>query len=74
VSEVQQRAARLQLLAGRIHDLGPRPLFEMLRELDQGADLAETIERYARLPGDFIRQHGGAELPPLRVIIGGPPQ
>jgi hypothetical protein len=41
--------ARLQYLASRIHKLGPRPFFELLRELASGADLPSVLERYARI-------------------------
>jgi hypothetical protein len=44
----------------------------LLAEVAAGADLVETLERYTRLPGDFIRQHGGDRLPRPRLIIGGP--
>jgi hypothetical protein len=38
--------ARLQYFASRIHKLGPRPFFELLRELASGADLPSVLERY----------------------------
>jgi hypothetical protein len=41
--------SRLRYLTPKIHALGPRPLFEMLRELAGGADLASVLERYAGL-------------------------
>jgi hypothetical protein len=47
--------ARLRHLASRIHALGERPLFELLRQLDAGTDLHPTLEAYARLPAEFIR-------------------
>ncbi len=59
---------RLRFLAGRIHRLGPRPLFELLNELAAGADVVERLERYAALPADFIREHGGSELPIVRAL------
>jgi hypothetical protein len=45
--------------------------FEFLREVDASADLHPLLERYARLPADFIRAHDGDTLPRLRSI-GGP--
>jgi hypothetical protein len=65
--------ARLRLLARRIHGLGPRPLYELLRELDAGAELGPRLEAYARLAplADFIRAHGGDQLPVPRIIAGG---
>jgi hypothetical protein len=65
--------ARLQYLASRIHKLGPRPFFELLRELAPGADLMSVLERYARLAnlGEFISHLGGDRLPPPARIVGG---
>lgn len=57
---------RLQHLARRVHRLGERPLFELLAELDAGADLGERLERYAVLPADFIKAFGGDVLPIAR--------
>lgn len=67
-------AARLRLLASRIHQLGPRPLFELLRELDGGAELNATLERYGRLYplADFIAALDGDQLqPPARLVRAG---
>jgi hypothetical protein len=48
--------ARLRRLAERLHALGPRPLFEFLREIVAGADPMARLERYAELErGDDIR-------------------
>jgi hypothetical protein len=65
--------ARLAYLAIRIHALGPRPLYELFRELEAGAPLIERLERYAALfpLADFILEHGGDRLPTLRSIPGG---
>jgi hypothetical protein len=64
--------ARLRQLAGRIHALGPRPLYELLRELDAGAELGPALEAYADLHGciDFICALGGDRLPGLRTVGG----
>ena len=67
----EQRCVRLRFLAERIHRLGPRPLFELFRELDAGANFAERAEKYARLPGDFIRNHGGDRLIKFRIVRDG---
>ena len=58
---------RLRHLARRIHRLGERPLYELLAELSAGADLSTTLERYARLPADFIAAFGGDALPIARA-------
>ncbi|MGP8193383.1 MAG: hypothetical protein ACLQLT_12270 [Methylovirgula sp.] len=61
--------ARLRLLARRLHRLGERPLYEYLRELSNGADLLERLERYAQLDRDFIAAAGGDKLPsPARLV------
>jgi len=62
---------RLRQLARRIHALGPRPLYELLRELEADAPLHERLERYAALPADFIKALDGYRLPPLRSVEGG---
>jgi len=55
-SQEKSSALRLQYLAGRLHALGERPLFEFLLALERGADMRPTLERYARLSPDFIRE------------------
>jgi len=65
--------ARLHYFASRIHKLGPRPLFELLRELASGADLIFVLERFARIEplADFIKQlNGDRLLPPARLVRG----
>jgi hypothetical protein len=60
----------------RLHDLGPRPLAEILRELAEkwGAefrrDLDSRLERYGRLPPEVVRDLGGDRFPvqPLRLV------
>jgi hypothetical protein len=55
---------RLRRLARQIHTLGERPLFELFRELNAGADLHPTLEIYARIAhlADFIRAQDGDHL------------
>jgi hypothetical protein len=64
--------ARLRLLAGKIRGLGPRPLFELFRDLARGADLHATLEAYAALfpLREFLRANDGDCLPNLRVAAG----
>jgi hypothetical protein len=64
----RQRQARLRRLAGNLHALGARPLFEFLAELDSGADMWARLERYASLNPEFIRALDGDRLPTPRVI------
>jgi hypothetical protein len=59
---------RLRFAARRLHALGPRPLYEFLLELADGADPWSRLERYASLDGDFIATLGGDELPTLRCV------
>jgi hypothetical protein len=65
--------ARLQYLASRIHKLGPRPLFELLRELASCADLMFVLERYARIAplAGFITHLNADLLPPPARLVGG---
>jgi hypothetical protein len=63
-------APRLQHLARQIHSLGERPLYECLLELDRGADLRPTLERFARLAplAGFIAENGGRDFPKMRAV------
>lgn len=65
--------ARLRFLAGRIHGLGSGPLYHLLRELVDGADLVPRLEAYGRLAplASFIASLDGDRLPGLRVMNGG---
>jgi hypothetical protein len=65
--------ARLRLLAGRIHGLGSGPLYYLLRELVDGADLWPRLEAYGRLEplAAFIAALDGDRIPGPRVINGG---
>jgi hypothetical protein len=66
-----QKTARLQHLAAKVHALGPRPLFEILRELEDGADLMARLERYAMLSPDIVAALGANRMPPRARMIGG---
>jgi hypothetical protein len=65
--------ARLRYLAAQIHKLGPRPFFELLREIRAGADVLRTLENYARLAplAGFIASLNGDRLPPPGRLVGG---
>lgn len=65
---------RLAHLARKIHRLGERPLCELFRELDAGANLQERLEKYAALEplSGFIAARGGDRLPPARPVKGRP--
>jgi hypothetical protein len=64
-------AARLRLLAGRIHRLGPRPLYELLRELVDGAEVLPRLEAYAALSSlaSFIAELDGDQLPQAARLV-----
>jgi hypothetical protein len=61
-------ALRLRCLAGRIHKLGERPLFELMCELSGSSATVARFESYAALDARFIAAHGGRDLPNIRVI------
>jgi hypothetical protein len=64
-------AARLRLLAGRIHRLGPRPLYELLRELVDGAEVLPRLEANAALSplASFIAELDGDQLPQVARLV-----
>jgi hypothetical protein len=65
--------ARLRRLARSTHALGERPLFELFKELERGADLRDELEQYAALAplADFITQQRGDRLPVAFLVVGG---
>jgi hypothetical protein len=65
--------ARLRYLAAQIYKLGPRPLFELLREISAGADVLRTLENYALIVplAGFIASQNGDRLPPPVRLVGG---
>jgi hypothetical protein len=58
-------ALRLRRLAEHLHRLGPRPVFEFLAEVVQGAPPIERLERYAQLDPAMVGALGADTLPPL---------
>jgi len=60
--------ARLRFLAGRLHALGPAPLFHFLSDIETGKPIRATLEEYAALPADFVRAYGGDEFAAPFVI------
>lgn len=64
-------ALRLRCLAGRIHELGPNPLFQMLCEMSTALGAMDCFERYGALAlyADFVEAHGGRDLPAnIRIV------
>lgn len=67
-----QAAIRLRCLTPRIHDLGQRALYELLRELAAASSaVIDRAEAYAalHLHREFLAQHGGRDLPPTLKLI-----
>jgi hypothetical protein len=60
---------RLRHLTEQIHALGVWPLFELLREVEAGANLRERLEDYARLDPEILRLNGSDRLPPLLSLV-----
>ena len=60
---------RLQRLVARLHALGARSTYELLREVATGADLFVRLEIYARLDGDIVRALGGDLLPIEYLVV-----
>jgi hypothetical protein len=52
--------ARLRRLTARVHELGPRPLYELIREVLDGADLCARLER---LDPAICQYLGASEFP-----------
>lgn len=72
VNEIPIPIPRLRHLAGEIHGLGDRALYELFRELNDGADFGDTLERYGALAPlrGFIAQLDGDRLPPPVRLVG----
>jgi hypothetical protein len=62
-------APRLKHYAGRIHALGPGPLYNLLCELSTSSATMARFEAYADLDRDFIRKFDGDRLPPVRLRL-----
>lgn len=62
---------RLRRLATALHALGPRPIYEFLREIEAGADVRARLEIYAALPVGFIRENGGDQFQPVAYAVAG---
>ena len=52
-------SVRLRYLAGRIHALGPRPLFELLCELSTSSAVLARFETYAALDPEILDRFDG---------------
>jgi hypothetical protein len=63
--------ARLRHLARRLHALGERPLYELMRELVAGADPVARLEVYCRIDPVILAALGGDVLPAMMTAIDG---
>jgi hypothetical protein len=70
-SQANSRVARRRLLVTKLHRLGPASLSHFINNIERGEHIAETLERYAALPADFIRAYGGDRFPPALLCIDG---
>jgi hypothetical protein len=62
---------RLQYFAERLRRLGPKALFHLLDELQRGADLHVTLDRYAAVPAESVLAFGGNKFARSFAIRGG---
>lgn len=70
--QAQFEAIRRQRLVEALHRLGPAPLGYFLREVENGANIPDHLERYAKIDPAFVRALGGDRYAPvLHVIDGG---
>ena len=61
--------ARLRHLAQRLHSLGPRPIFELLKEIANGGDLWRRLECSAELDPEIVGALGADELPSYTRLV-----
>jgi hypothetical protein len=54
---------RLHRLAHRMHELGPRAIYEYFREIADGADPIRRLETYCRIDPQVLHELGGNDLP-----------
>ena len=60
---------RLQLLAGRLHGLGPYPLWRFLEDIESGKPIRPTLEEYASFPADFFKDNGADQFTPSVFVL-----
>ena len=62
-------AVRLRFVAGQIHKLGERPLYELLCELSNSSAALDRFEAYAAIDPEILNRYGGHALPPTIRLI-----
>ena len=60
-------ALKRQRQVEHLHQLGPRAVGELLREVAKDEDLDRTLEAYERLTADLLKALGGDRFPPLPI-------
>lgn len=67
-----QNTARRRRLVEHLHRLGPAPLAHFISDVERGAGIDATLERYGRLPAVFVLANRGDRFPePMFAICGG---
>jgi hypothetical protein len=61
--------ARLRHLVARLHRLGPQPLLYFIREIAEGADVYEHLERYAEIDTGFVHAFRADRFQPLAFAV-----
>jgi hypothetical protein len=66
------RRLRRQRLVEHLYRLGPAAIGHFLREVENGANIPDHLERYARIDPAFVRALGGDRYAPvLHAVEGG---
>jgi hypothetical protein len=61
---------RLTVLAQRVHDLGPRPLYELMRQIVAGdGEPMALFEKYGALPAELIRAYRADTFSPNVILL-----
>jgi hypothetical protein len=59
--------ARLRHLCGHLHQLGPRAVYEFIREIRAGGDVVQRLVAYKRLDPGILSYLGADRLPVTEV-------
>ena len=68
---LQRSDARLRRLVAHLHSLGPRPVYEFVREIINGGDVIDRLEDYGRLDPNLVQYLGADRIVPDLVVIDG---
>jgi hypothetical protein len=52
-----------------LHRLGPAPLAHFISDIERGGDIDATLEKYARLPVEFVLANRGDEFPEPMLMV-----